>query len=176
MEPFFMKKHVLVTMLMSLVFSVSHAQANNAQTAASVAPLTMSATNIADENAKAGAAFLAENKNKAGVVTLADGLQYKIVASGLGKKPSKDDTVTVDYEGKFINGEIFDSSYKRGEPVSFPVSAVIPGWTEALQLMNTGSTWVLYIPASLAYGERGMPSAIGPNETLIFKVHLISVK
>lgn len=123
-----------------------------------------------------GAAFLATNKTKPGVVTLPDGLQYKIITEGKGPKPSDMDTVVVDYEGKLIDGTEFDSSYKRGEPATFPVSGVIPGWTEALKLMRAGSTWELYIPANLAYGEQGAPPVIGPNQTLIFKVHLIEVK
>lgn len=125
---------------------------------------------------KQGNAFLMINKNKKSIVTLPSGLQYEVITQGKGKKPTKDDMVTVDYEGKLINGEVFDSSYKRGQPATFPVSGVIPGWTEALQLMNEGSTWMLYIPANLAYGEAGAGGAIGPNETLIFKVHLINVK
>ncbi len=127
-------------------------------------------------NLTAGDAFLAANKKKPGVVTLADGLQYKILKAGKGAKPTATDTVTVNYAGRLVNGTEFDSSYKRGEPTSFPVNGVIPGWTEALQLMTPGSTWELYIPASLAYGERGAPPSIGPNETLIFKVELIKVQ
>jgi FKBP-type peptidyl-prolyl cis-trans isomerase FklB len=123
-----------------------------------------------------GEAFLNTNKTKPGVVTLSNGLQYKIITPGTGAKPTAQDTVTVDYSGTLINGTEFDSSYKRGQPATFPVSGVIQGWTEALQLMNTGSTWELYIPADLAYGEQGAPPSIGPNETLIFKVKLIDVK
>jgi FKBP-type peptidyl-prolyl cis-trans isomerase FklB len=122
-----------------------------------------------------GEAFLLANKTKPGVVALPDGLQYKVIVAGTGAMPVDGDVVTVDYEGKLVNGTEFDSSYKRGEPASFPVNGVIAGWTEALKLMKTGSTWELYIPASLAYGEQGAPPAIGPNETLIFKVHLISI-
>jgi FKBP-type peptidyl-prolyl cis-trans isomerase FklB len=122
-----------------------------------------------------GDAFLTANKNKPGVVTLPDGLQYKIITEGNGPKPSATDSVTVHYAGTLINGTEFDSSYKRGEPATFPLNAVIPGWTEALQLMKVGSTWELYIPAKLAYGEQGAPPSIGPNETLIFKVNLISI-
>lgn len=136
----------------------------------------MQAQSIADKNKATGQAFLAANKKKQGVVTLADGLQYKVLEEGKGAKPSATDTVTVDYAGKLVNGTEFDSSYKRGEPASFPVNAVIPGWVEALQLMPVGSTWELYIPSELAYGESGAGDAIGPNETLIFKVHLIGIK
>ena len=124
----------------------------------------------------AGQAFLAENAKKSGVVTLPDGLQYSIITEGTGPKPTTSQTVTVNYEGKLIDGTIFDSSYQRGEPISFGVTQVIPGWTEALQLMPVGSTWMLYIPSNLAYGAQGAGSAIGPNETLIFKVQLISAQ
>jgi FKBP-type peptidyl-prolyl cis-trans isomerase FklB len=124
----------------------------------------------------AGAAFLAANKSKPGIVSLPDGLQYKVVTEGKGAKPTRSDVVTVHYAGRLIDGKEFDSSYKRGEPATFPVAGVIAGWTEALQLMPAGSTWELYIPASLAYGTDGAPPVIGPNETLIFKVELLSVK
>jgi FKBP-type peptidyl-prolyl cis-trans isomerase FklB len=103
-------------------------------------------------------------------------LQYKVITEGKGAKPTAQDTVTVDYSGTLINGTEFDSSYKHGQPATFQVSAVIPGWTEALKLMTVGSTWELFIPASLAYGEQGVPPVIGPNEALIFKVHLIGVQ
>ncbi len=123
----------------------------------------------------AGELFLEKNKQKPGVVALPDGLQYKILQEGQGERPADGDMVTVDYSGTLIDGQEFDSSYKRGKPATFPVNGVIPGWTEALKLMKTGATWNLYVPASLAYGEQGAPPAIGPNQTLIFKVHLISV-
>ena len=119
--------------------------------------------------------FLTANKSKPGVTTLPDGLQYKVLTEGKGSKPTLNDTVTVHYAGTLVNGKEFDSSYKRGEAATFPVSGVIPGWTEALQLMPVGSTWELFIPASLAYGEQGAPPAIGPNETLIFKVELLKI-
>jgi FKBP-type peptidyl-prolyl cis-trans isomerase len=121
-----------------------------------------------------GKAFLAENAKQPGVTTLADGLQYKIVTAGTGPKPTKDQTVKVNYEGTLIDGTVFDSSYKRGQPIEFGVTQVIPGWTEVLQLMPVGSTWMVYIPSELAYGPRGAGGAIGPNETLIFKVELIA--
>lgn len=124
----------------------------------------------------AGEKFLQQNKTKKGVVTLPDGLQYKVIVEGKGEKPKATDQVTVHYAGTLIDGKEFDSSYKRGEPATFPVNGVIAGWTEALQLMPVGSTWELFIPANLAYGEQGAPGAIGPNETLVFKVQLISVK
>jgi len=127
-------------------------------------------------NKAAGVAFLKDNKTKAGVVTLPSGLQYKILTAGQGAKPAKDDTVTVEYSGRLINGTIFDSTEKTGKAATFKVSQVIPGWTEALQLMPLGSTWELYIPAELAYGSRNVGGMIGPNETLIFNVHLIDSK
>ena len=127
------------------------------------------------ENQKKGDQFLAKNKNQKGVVTLPSGLQYKIIDAGKGKSPNENDLVTVDYEGKLIDGDVFDSSYQRGKPVQFKVSQVITGWQEALQKMKPGATWELFIPPKLAYGDRGLGGPIGPNETLIFKVHLISV-
>ncbi len=127
-------------------------------------------------NKAAGDAFLKENKTKPSVVTLPSGLQYKILVAGKGAKPGKEDTVTVEYTGKLINGTVFDSTEKAGKPATFKVSQVIPGWTEALQLMPVGSTWELYIPAALAYGSRNVGGMIGPNETLIFNVHLIDAK
>jgi FKBP-type peptidyl-prolyl cis-trans isomerase FklB len=128
------------------------------------------------KNQKDGEAFLVENSKKEGVVTLPSGLQYKVVKKGTGKKPGPTDGVTVHYKGTLIDGTEFDSSYKRGEPVSFPVGGVIPGWTEALQLMEEGSKWQLFIPAKLAYGERGAGAQIGPNSTLIFEVELLKVE
>ena len=130
----------------------------------------------AEENKAKGEAFLKENKTKAGVVTLPSGLQYKIVKAGTGIKPTKEDTVTVEYTGRLLSGEVFDSTEKAGKPVSFKLNQVIPGWTEALQLMPAGSTWEVYIPSKLAYGSRNVGGSIGPNETLIFNVHLIDVK
>lgn len=130
----------------------------------------------AEDNKAAGAKFLTENKAKEGVVTLPSGLQYKIIKNGSGQKPSKDDMVTVEYTGHLINGEVFDSTSKTGKPATFKLSQVIPGWVEALQLMPVGSTWEIYVPANLAYGERSVGGPIGPNETLIFNIHLISAK
>ena len=126
-------------------------------------------------NRKAGEAFLVANKAKDGVKTLPDGMQYKILTEGKGPKPSASDTVTVNYRGTLISGKEFDSSYKRGEPASFSVGGVIKGWTEALQLMPVGSKWQLFIPADLAYGDRGAGGDIGPGETLIFEVELLSI-
>lgn len=130
----------------------------------------------AEENKVKGEAFLTQNKSKTGVVALPDGLQYKVITSGTGAKPTKEDTVTVEYTGKLISGEVFDSTEKSGKPATFKLSQVIPGWTEALQLMPAGSTWEVYVPANLAYGSRSVGGPIGPNETLIFNIHLISVK
>jgi len=107
-------------------------------------------------------------------VTLPDGLQYKILQAGTGPKPTAGESVTVNYRGTLINGTEFDSSYKRGQPATFPVTGVIKGWTEALQLMPVGSKWQLFIPADLAYGERA-PGDIGPNSTLIFEVELLKI-
>lgn len=129
---------------------------------------------LSEENKKTGTAFLEENKNKEGVVTLESGLQYKVIKEGKGIQPGPSDTVRVHYTGSLINGTVFDSSVDRGEPVSFPVNGVIQGWTEALQLMPQGSKWQLFIPADLAYGPNGNRS-IGPNETLLFDVELLEV-
>ena len=120
------------------------------------------------------AGLLAENKTKEGVITTASGLQYKVITEGSGASPTTEDKVKVHYTGKFLNGEVFDSSVQRGEPVEFGVTEVIPGWTEALMLMKPGSKWELFIPANIAYGERGS-QAIGPNETLTFEVELLEV-
>ena len=130
---------------------------------------------VAEKNKATGDAFLANNKNKEGVVTLANGLQYKVINAGSGAKPTKDSTVKVHYSGSLIDGTVFDSSIERGEPVSFPVSGVIPGWTQALQLMPEGSKWNLYIPSDLAYGPGGNRN-IGPNETLLFEVELLEIQ
>mgnify|MGYP000064084920 CR=1 FL=1 len=127
------------------------------------------------ENKKIGSEFLAKNKEKEGVVTLESGLQYKIINEGKGAQPIATDVVKVHYTGSLISGEVFDSSIERGEPVSFPVNGVIAGWTEALQLMPTGSKWQLFIPSDLAYGANGNRS-IGPNETLLFDVELLEVE
>lgn len=131
-------------------------------------------TELSDKNAKAGEDFLSNNKKKKGVNTLPSGLQYKVVESGNGASPKADDFVTVDYEGSLINGTVFDSSYQRGQPANFQLNQVIQGWQQALQKMKVGDVWELYIPPELAYGPRGLGQAgpIGPNETLIFKVHL----
>jgi FKBP-type peptidyl-prolyl cis-trans isomerase len=127
-------------------------------------------------NKTAGDAFLAANKTKPGVVVLPSGLQYKIITTGTGPKPTAADTVVCNYKGTLLDGTEFDSSYKRGKPAEFPVGQVIKGWTEALQLMPVGSKWDLYIPSDLAYGERGAGGVIGPNAALTFEVELLSIK
>lgn len=126
-------------------------------------------------NRKAGDAFLAANKAKDGVKTLPDGLQYKIIKEGSGPKPTANDTVSVNYRGTLIDGKEFDSSYKRGQPASFPVNGVIKGWTEALQLMPVGSKWELFIPPDLAYGDQPPDPSIGAGDTLVFEVELLSI-
>jgi FKBP-type peptidyl-prolyl cis-trans isomerase len=130
----------------------------------------------AETNKAAGAQFLADNKTKPGVVTLPSGLQYKILKEGSGPKPAATDSVICNYKGTLINGTEFDASDKHGGPATFPVSGVIKGWTEALQLMPVGSKWQLYVPSDLAYGERSPGPEIGPNSTLIFEVELLSIK
>jgi FKBP-type peptidyl-prolyl cis-trans isomerase FklB len=129
-----------------------------------------------EKNRKEGEAFLAENKAKEGVVALPSGLQYKILKAGDGPKPTAADTVSCNYRGTLLDGKEFDSSYKRGQPASFPVSGVIKGWTEALQLMPVGSKWQLFIPADLAYGDRQAGPDITPGSTLIFEVELLSIQ
>ena len=134
------------------------------------------AQQLGEANKKEGEAFLAANKSKDGVVTLPSGLQYKILQAGTGPKPTASDTVVCNYRGTLINGTEFDSSSKHGGPATFPVSGVIKGWTEAVQLMPVGSKWQLFIPGELAYGERGAGGDIGPNATLIFEVELLSIQ
>lgn len=131
---------------------------------------------LSEKNKADGEKFLAENAKKEGVKSLPSGLQYKEITPGKGKSPKATDTVTTHYKGTLIDGTEFDSSYKRGEPATFPVSGVISGWTEALQLMKEGAKWQLFIPPNLAYGDKGAGRDIGPNATLIFEVELISVK
>lgn len=125
------------------------------------------------ENKAAGEAFLAENAKKENIITTASGLQYKILTAGEGPSPSATTNVTVHYRGTTLDGDEFDSSYKRGTPASFPLNRVIAGWTEGLQLMNVGAKYRFFIPSDLAYGKRGAGSDIGPNETLIFEVELV---
>jgi FKBP-type peptidyl-prolyl cis-trans isomerase FklB len=130
---------------------------------------------LSAKNKSDGEAFLATNKDNPGVVTLPDGLQYKVITDGGGAVPTAADTVTVNYSGKLLDGTEFDSSYKRGQPASFPVTGVIRGWTEALTQMKTGSKWQLFIPSDLAYGPSGRPG-IPPNAVLIFEVELLSIQ
>jgi FKBP-type peptidyl-prolyl cis-trans isomerase FklB len=134
------------------------------------------AKKMGEKNKKEGEAFLAANRQKQGVKTLSSGLQYKVIKAGSGKKPTLTDTITTNYRGTLIDGTEFDSSYRRGKPATFPVKGVIPGWVEALQLMEEGSKWQLFIPPNLAYGERGAGRDIGPNATLIFEIELISIQ
>lgn len=130
----------------------------------------------AAENKTKGDAFLAENGKKDGVVTLPDGLEYKILTAGNGKKPAESDTVLCNYKGTFVDGAEFDSSEKAGKPVPFEVKNVIPGFKEVLQLMPVGSKWQVVVPSNLAYGERGAGGVIGPNSTLVFEIELVSIQ
>jgi len=134
------------------------------------------AKETSEKNRKAGEDFLAANKSKEGVVTLPDGLQYKILQAGSGPKPTTADTIVCNYKGTLIDGKEFDSSYKRGQPLTMPVGGVIKGWTEALQLMPVGSKWQLFIPPDLAYGDRQAGPDITPGSTLVFEVELISIQ
>jgi FKBP-type peptidyl-prolyl cis-trans isomerase FklB len=128
-----------------------------------------------EENIAKGNAFLEANKKKPGVITTPSGLQYSVIKEGTGAKPTLNDKITAHYHGTLIDGTVFDSSVDRGQPASFPVSGVIPGWTEALQMMPVGSKWKLVIPSNLAYGERGAGGKIAPNSVLVFDVELISI-
>jgi FKBP-type peptidyl-prolyl cis-trans isomerase FklB len=129
----------------------------------------------ASKNIDEGKAFLEINRMKDGVVALSSGLQYREIKAGSGRSPKATDKVTTHYKGTLLDGSVFDSSYERGEPATFPVNGVIAGWTEALQLMKEGSVWELFIPANLAYGARGAGGKIGPNATLVFTVELLNV-
>jgi FKBP-type peptidyl-prolyl cis-trans isomerase len=153
--------------LSGLVFPVLWLLGASAATASGGSP---------DANSEAGSAFLAENKGKPGVVTTDSGLQYLVLAAGTGPRPTPTDRVTVHYRGTLLDGTEFDSSHSRGEPASFPLDQVIPGWVEALQLMPVGSSYRLFIPAELAYGERGSGLMIGPQATLIFEVELLGIE
>ena len=131
---------------------------------------------VANENKLKGEKFLEDNKKKDGIVVLDSGLQYKVIKEGDGEKPGKDSSVKVHYHGTLINGEVFDSSYDRGEPVTLFLNQVIKGWQEAVSMMKVGSKWQIYVPSELAYGSRGAGGgAIGPNETLIFDIELLAV-
>ena len=133
------------------------------------------AEKAAEENKVKGETFLAENKTKSGVTTTESGLQYKVITEGTGEKPSADDQVTVHYQGKFVDGTVFDSSYERGEPMTFPLGGVIRGWTEGLQLMPVGSKYILWIPAELGYGMQPPSPTIPPNSMLEFEVELLEI-
>jgi FKBP-type peptidyl-prolyl cis-trans isomerase FklB len=163
-----MKLRVIAILGLSLLTATSFADTQTTSTTTSA--------QTPDKSKSDGDAFLAVNKTKKGVVSLPDGLQYKVIIAGKGATPNASDTVVVHYAGRLINGTEFDSSYKRGQPATFQVGAVIPGWVEALKLMKVGSTWELYIPSQLAYGDQGAPPIIGPNQALIFKVKLISIQ
>jgi FKBP-type peptidyl-prolyl cis-trans isomerase FkpA len=132
-------------------------------------------TRQTEENRQKGDDFLSENGKKAGILTTDSGLQYEVISAGTGPKPQSSDTVSVHYEGTLLDGTVFDSSYTRGEPAEFPLDAVIPGWTEGIQLMEVGSTYRLFIPSDLAYGDQGAGNVIPPNATLIFKVELLEI-
>jgi FKBP-type peptidyl-prolyl cis-trans isomerase FklB len=131
---------------------------------------------LTEKNQKEGEAFLAANKKKEGVQTTASGLQYKVIREGTGKVPKVADTVKTHYRGTLLDGTVFDSSYDRGEPAAFQVGGVIPGWTEALQLMKVGSKWQIFVPANLAYAERGSGPDIGPHATLVFEIELLGIE
>jgi len=131
---------------------------------------------VAEENKKKGEAFLAQNKNKKGVITLESGVQYKVMEKGAGKTPTPANSVVAHYEGRLIDGTVFDSSIQRGKPATFPVTGVIKGWQEILQKMKVGSKWQVYIPSELAYGQRGTGPQIGPNSALVFDIELIEIK
>ena len=131
---------------------------------------------LATQNIEAGKAFLTTNASKEGVVTTESGLQYKVIKKGNGAAPKLDDTVVTHYEGRLITGEVFDSSYKRNQPATFPVKGVIKGWTEALQLMQVGAKWQLFIPSDIAYGASQRGKFIQPNSTLVFDIELLEIK
>lgn len=144
-------------------------------TMALVAMGTVNAESLMEINEREGKLFLEQNAAKEGVITTASGLQYKVLQEGTGKQPGPADRVTVNYEGRHLNGEVFDSSYQRGKPATFPLNRVIKGWTEGVQLMKEGAKYRLYVPYKLGYGDTGAGRKIGPRETLIFDVELISV-
>jgi len=171
-----MKLLIIATMGLGILCANAYAAESQTAIASTTAAQAQTAAPTIDKNKIEGEAFLKKNKKNKGIVTLPDGLQYKIIKQGKGKKPTDTDVVSVNYAGTFIDGKEFDSSYKRHEPATFPVGGVIPGWTEALQLMPVGSTWMLYIPSDLAYGEQGNPPAIPANKMLIFKVELLGIK
>ena len=171
-----MRKYFIIVLIVVIAAIVFHIYSTHRQKAPEPAmPEKQAAQDASVQPETDGDKFLAENKSRPQVITLPSGLQYRIITEGNGAKPTLDDSVTVDYEGHFVDGRTFDSTYQAGAPITFLVKDVIKGWQEALQLMAVGSTWELYIPADLAYGETGAPPIIGPNEVLIFKVQLISI-
>lgn len=174
-----MKKYILIVVLVVVAVVVLYAltvKRHNAALQQKQVDQTQTTRAAAQKNGELSAEFFAANRQNVGVVTLPNGLQYKIMQKGSGAQPKLHDTVVVDYEGRLLNGEIFDSSYARKQSVSFQLSTVIQGWQQGLQLMHVGGTWMLYIPAKLAYGTQGYPPVIGPNEALIFKVHLRKIQ
>jgi len=160
-------------------YSQQPSQVDEAELQAAFQQLQEKMRAVAQESAKAaaqgGVDFLAENTKRDGVVTLASGLQYEVLTAGTGATPDASSTVQTHYEGQLISGEVFDSSYKRGQPTEFPVGGVIAGWTEALQLMQEGAKWRLFIPSELAYGERGAGNSIPPHSALMFDIELLKV-
>jgi len=140
------------------------------------ASLQAAAAKRGADNLAAGKAFLEGNRTKAGIVTTDSGLQYEVLVAGTGPKPKASDTVKVNYEGKLLDGTVFDSSIARKEPVTFQLSGVIPGWTEGVQLMPVGSKYRFFVPSELAYGEKGAGKAIGPNSVLVFEIELLSIE
>lgn len=162
--------------LAAISFLMISFSANAITTDQTTGKTAMSTQASLEQNKKTGESFLTANKTKPGVTTLPDGLQYKVIKPGDGSKPTLNDIVTVEYEGKLVNGKIFDQSSAHGGTASFPVGQVITGWTEILQLMPVGSIWEVYIPSNLAYGDQGAPPIIGPGETLIFKIKLVDIK
>lgn len=129
-----------------------------------------------ETNRKAGEDFLSKNKSEPGVIALPSGLQFKVINAGKGKTPSINDTALVHYKGTFLNGQVFDDSRKRENPIEVPISAVIKGWQDALLMMKEGDVWVIYVPSQLAYADKGFSTIVGPNETLIFEIELVAIK
>ena len=165
---------------MSAAFSVASAEGETVMTQEEAQSMVQTffqgaSQRIAQENLEKGNTFLEENKSRPGVITTESGLQYEVLTEGTGPKPTQEDRVRVHYHGTLIDGTVFDSSVERGEPAEFGVGQVIPGWTEALMLMPVGSKWKIYLPASIAYGERGAGNDIGPNSALIFEVELLEI-
>ncbi len=169
-----MKSFLPLLLGMAVLAGCSNKQDTTTGTNSSASTSTTPAAAASDPKT-AGEAFLAANGKEPGVITTASGLQYKIIKSGTGESPKATDSVKVNYEGRLIDGTIFDSSIQRGEPATFPVNRVIPGWTEALQLMKVGDKWQLFIPANLAYGEQSPTPTIPPNSPLIFEVELLDI-